>query len=363
MGALDDPDEEVRARAAIALGQMEAREVVPTLIEQLKSNPSDEAREICVFALAEIGDPRAMPPLLDALQDPSEPVINLICAALAKFGDPPQATEPLLHLVDHPSWSVRRAACGALLRLKAADERVAAALERFTQAPEVQENGPLLRKIKQSLARLRSTDGCEHRTVHADEEERQKAFEMALDAPDAKVRSRAVLRFGHEGVRQALPALTQHLLHDESDHVRAICAWRLLELGGEGVVDALLQALADSVPGVLMAASMGAAKMGDLRAIPPLRRLLDHPERNVRYVASRALLTLKAVDQRVVSTLEELAQDPEAEEHDLEVDEWNCDQGGQEGSDEEGGESEFWPHLKMHELVEQARNLLARPES
>jgi HEAT repeat protein len=75
-GALDDPEEEVRARAAIALGQMEAREVVPSLIEQLKSSPSDEAREICVFALAQISDPRAVPPLIHALQDPSERVIN-----------------------------------------------------------------------------------------------------------------------------------------------------------------------------------------------------------------------------------------------------------------------------------------------
>jgi HEAT repeat protein len=326
-GALDDPEEEVRARAAIALGQMEAREVVPSLIEQLKSSPSDEAREICVFALAQISDPRAVPPLIHALQDPSERVIIQICAALAKFGDPPQATESLLHLVDHPSWSVRRAACGALLRLAAADERVAAVLERFTQAPEVQEDRPLLLNMERSLARLRSTDGCERRPSPADEEQRQKAFEMALSDPDARVRSGAVLRLGRLGAQQALPALAKHLLHDESGTVRALCAWRLLELGGEGVADALLQALADSVPGVLMAASMGAAKVGDGRAIPPLRHLLDHPDRNVRHVASRALLTLRAVDQRVVSTLEELAQDPEAEEHDLEVDEWNCDRG------------------------------------
>src|SRR5712692_4875930 len=54
MGALDDLDEVVRARAGIALGQMEAREVVPDLIERLKSSPSDEIREICVFALAQI---------------------------------------------------------------------------------------------------------------------------------------------------------------------------------------------------------------------------------------------------------------------------------------------------------------------
>ena len=43
-GMLDDPDERVRGRAAIALSEMEAREVVPLLIERLESDASDQAR-------------------------------------------------------------------------------------------------------------------------------------------------------------------------------------------------------------------------------------------------------------------------------------------------------------------------------
>src|SRR5438132_12111730 len=69
MGAFNDPSEDVRTRAALALGEMVAREVVPELIERLRSDPSDDARAICAFALTKFSDTRALQPFLDALHD------------------------------------------------------------------------------------------------------------------------------------------------------------------------------------------------------------------------------------------------------------------------------------------------------
>jgi HEAT repeat protein len=42
MGALDDPDDKVWGRAALALRELEAREVVPALIEHLRNDPTDK---------------------------------------------------------------------------------------------------------------------------------------------------------------------------------------------------------------------------------------------------------------------------------------------------------------------------------
>src|SRR3989442_14665380 len=104
-----------------------------------------------------------------------------------------------------------------------------------------------------------------------------------------------------------------------------MCAVALERLGDERAADALLQALADPDWRVLSAAGTGLVRLGDRRAIPPLLRLLDHADRSVRYGVCRDLLNLKAGDQRLVDALERLSQDPEAEEHDLEADEWNCE--------------------------------------
>jgi HEAT repeat protein len=128
-------------------------------------------------------------------------------------------------------------------------------------------------------------------------------------------------------------------------------------------VEALLQVLTDSDLRLVKSAIVGLGNLGDCRAIPSLLPMLDHPERSVRFFTASALLKLKTVDQRLVAALEKLTQDPEAEEHDLAADEWNHDLEKQKRLALEMGDPEPQPHLKMHELVEQARNLLARPES
>ena len=142
-----------------------------------------------------------------------------------------------------------------------------------------------------------------------------------------------------------------------------MCAVALERLGDERAADALLQALADPDWRVLSAAGTGLVRLGDRRAIPPLLRLLDHADRSVRYGVCRDLLNLKAGDQRLVDALERLSQDPEAEEHDLEADEWNCDLEKHRQMAREEGWPEPRPRLRMHELVEQARQLLAQSES
>ena len=99
---------------------------------------------------------------------------------------------------------------------------------------------------------------------------------------------------------------------------------------------------------------------GDQQATPLLLRLLEHPDRRNRLSAARALVSLRVADQRLVETLERLAQDPEADEHDLEALEFNAELDWRREGVRGTGEPEPQPRVTMTELVEQARQLLSQ---
>jgi HEAT repeat protein len=210
---------------------------------------------------------------------------------------------------------------------------------------------PLIRD--RAIGRLRRLEGPEAVV----------ALVSALDDPVVKVRSSAALALGAASALEALPALVEHMLSDESSHVRLTCAAFMDRFPDRRAVEALLQVLTDSDLRLVKSAIRGLGNLGDPRAILSLLPMLDHPERSVRFFTASALLKLKAVDQRLVAALEKLTQDPEAEEHDLDADEWNCYLEKHRELYREEGEPEPVRRLKMRELVEQARNLLARTES
>jgi HEAT repeat protein len=155
-----------------------------------------------------------------------------------------------------------------------------------------------------------------------------------------------------------VPALIEHLLHDESADVRGMCAWMLEIYPREPVTGALRQALADSDPDVVHHASVVLADREDRDSIPLFLSLLDHEGWRHRLSAARALVKLKVADPRLVREMEELARDPEAEEHDLDVLEYN----DLSQRLAEPGEPEPRQWLTVAELIEQARQLLERGE-
>jgi HEAT repeat protein len=63
IGALNDEDNEVRLRAAEALGQLKNAASVDSLIESLKNDADWKIREMAAWALGQINDPRSIDPL------------------------------------------------------------------------------------------------------------------------------------------------------------------------------------------------------------------------------------------------------------------------------------------------------------
>jgi HEAT repeat protein len=94
VSALGDPDTRVVEAAVTALGEIEAPEPVPWLIDAVASHPDKLVQEAAVAALGAIGDARAIAPLLEALASGSPQVRRRAVVALTVFDDP--AIEPAL---------------------------------------------------------------------------------------------------------------------------------------------------------------------------------------------------------------------------------------------------------------------------
>lgn len=83
LGALKDPDSDVRAQAAWALGQMRAKRAVPALLEAMKDELN--VRRSVIRAFGEIQDPSTVPILTAALQDGDAKIRKYAARSLAKF--------------------------------------------------------------------------------------------------------------------------------------------------------------------------------------------------------------------------------------------------------------------------------------
>jgi HEAT repeat protein len=108
-----------------------------------------------------------------------------------------------------------------------------------------------------------------------------------LSDPSPEVREEAAEDIQATGI--ALDALATLITTDPSPDVRAAAVYSLKESDDPGAVDVLILALDDKDPEVLEEVIDGLWFIGDKRALPHLRRFLDHPNEDVRDSAEYAL--------------------------------------------------------------------------
>lgn len=141
------------------------------------------------------------------------------------------------------------------------------------------------------------------------------ALLTAIDDEYYRVRVQAALLLGHMRVMKAQNVLIDGLLHDPVDAVRTVC---LMALGhfndSEAITTAMIAALQDSSEQVASAACIRLGKIGTVRAIEPLRLLINHQSWIVRYRACVALIKLQAATDEVVRSFDEANEHPEAQE-------------------------------------------------
>jgi HEAT repeat protein len=323
--ALSDRDDEVRGKAATALGRLGDRRAIGYLLEHLLTDPAPFVRLRIASSLGQFGGPEvidrlvralgdtawwvrmrsvealeqigsvAEAPLLVALDDSDTEIRVRAAVALERLGVPdnlirlieagervPEASEMLVKfaragarelisdLVRHPTWQVREAAVTAILR--AGNRGLGAELVQIASTdPE-----PSLRALAfEALHSLRVPEAL-------------PAALTSLADPDQRVRAAAIRLVGELGGPQALALLRAQTLDHEAA-VRAAAARSLGALGFAEAAPDILRLLGDPKPAVREAAVQGAVGAGLRSLVPALVELLSDREPNVRRQAAQAL--------------------------------------------------------------------------
>jgi HEAT repeat protein len=293
---LSDPAPFVRARIASALGQFEEPEVVDRLVRGL-GDPAWWVRMRSVEALEQIGG-RAEGPLLVALDDP-DPEIRVRAAvalerqgvaaslvALIQRGERvPEAMDTLVKFVTagarellaelliHHSPDVRAAAVTAVRRAS-----------RLDLAPELihtagADTEPGIRALALDTLGTLALPAAVSAAIRG------------LSDSDGRVRAAAVGVFGELGGGEAIERL-RHLTGDPDPSVRMAAARALGTLKATAAAPDLERLLGDSEPGVRVAAAQAIGFLGEPSVLPALSRGFGDasPELRVALVQSAGRL-------------------------------------------------------------------------
>ncbi|KKD37242.1 MAG: HEAT repeat domain-containing protein [Limnoraphis robusta] len=118
---LQDPEADVKAAAADAIGGLKLREAFDEL-EQVYHNTSEWLIKLSIVAaLAELGEPRGFELLEDALKGDNDLIRTVAIGAMGELGDR-RAIPLLLPYAGDPDWQIRHRVAQALVHLGASPE-------------------------------------------------------------------------------------------------------------------------------------------------------------------------------------------------------------------------------------------------
>ncbi len=297
LACLADLHDQVRSRAAGALGKIGDRHAVPELIHLMLGDPVPYVRIQSVRALGAIGDPRALHHLIDSLKDGEWWVRVRVIEALEQLGE--RAVEPLLLALEDPDTEVRQRAAMTLERLGVLDtllERVGdgdvAAREKLVAAAQSGVVEILVAALAHSNPRVRYAVAeilgeVPHATVAAALIERLQQ-EQAAPIVAELLRSLAKLR--EEKAAEPISRLLGH--GNETIRVEAVRALERIPFPNPN--ELLAAAVRDPQPRVRGGAAVVLGRVGDRNSVPALLELLGDCDAAVRAEAARALGLLRA---------------------------------------------------------------------
>lgn len=273
LGALGDPDEEVRKAATKAVGGTRDSKYLAPLLQLLTHN-NEHVRGNAADALRQLGDDQAASSVVGLLSDPSATVRWQAARALEAF-----------------NWSPPDNAAAA--RFNVARGRIAEAIACGPDAVDalaiVLQSGEYFQRHQAVTALCEISDA---RVV--------KALLIAIKDPDDQVRSAAVESLLKIAEPSSVPALILALA-DVNKHVRAVAAEALGLFGGSKAVEPLLRRITDKQWEVREAVCIALGKLKDEHAFEPLAKALRDADREVREAAVRGLGYLG--DKRAIQSL------------------------------------------------------------
>ena len=355
--ALNDTDDDVRASATDALNQIGAYDTLPILLVEAINSEDPALRARAVEILGHVGNATVSEPIIGALQDPNEKVRAIAGRGLWEVISSEQC-QPLVQFLNSPDPKVRASIAGALGKIRSADWAGALAAAANDPSPHVRAAvvNALARigegaaeYLESVAARFTDTDAfVRARAVEAaclispaDHETARRVLEMAAD-PDSEVRRTAsvcLLQFARRGVCEPLihlladrdhrePAVRviadaeEEVLHQILGHaqraeeeVSGLAMEALSEaLSGRWTVDDLRPELSSLETDVRLAGTEGLALVSGDRAVEELIRLLaNDPARQVRVRAAQ-ILSARPDSLAALQALRRAAQtDPDQE--------------------------------------------------
>jgi len=269
---LDDADPRVRAAAAVGLGDLEAREVLPRLLVAVEDGDG-HVRQMALNALGEIGDARAAPRLRRALHDERPEVRYQAVIAFAKVEAGDEAAAAIREALRDGDASVR------YIAIRVAEEKI-------DGAPD----DPSRRAWRDLGAAVAERVG-----------DRDDHVAIAGAIFIAKLGGRG----RHEAARSLIARVVRgELAVDKEDEREAV------EVAGELAMGELVPALERRAWGVARLvrdtcafhAKIALARQGHARAVADIARDLASPRREVRDAA-----VVSAGRARLVSLRERIA--------------------------------------------------------
>jgi HEAT repeat protein len=287
---LDDPEDEVRGKAATALGRMGDRRAVGYLVDHLLSDPAPFVRARISAALGQLGGPEVIERLVRALGDPAWWVRMRTVQALEHVGA--VAEGPLLIALDDADPEIRMRAAAALERLGMPDNLVRM-IESGERVPDAMQTlvkfaaaGPReflsgLAQHDSRLVRSALLTAAEHtgRRDLADD-----LVRMASNDSDSALRGQALTALRSLGIRDALPTAL-NALADEDQEVRAAAVEFVGAFGSADILGLLHSQTMDADPGVRAASARALGRLGAPVGAADIGRLLHDPEWTVREAA------------------------------------------------------------------------------
>lgn len=264
--ALADEDADIRYRAALALGAVEAPHVVPQLLQALR-HPAWEVRWSAALALKHSRAREAAPDLIVALRD-THPAVRLWAAlALGIIGDG-GALDALIEAVQDETPGVRQAAILAL---------------EWLHDPRADDVLCMTVRDESDVARMLATLALEHIADPA----ATAALCLALDDSNARVRENAAIVLGRRRDARAIEALLR-ALHDPVLPVRYYAAQALARMGSAAQTR-LVENLNDPEPQVRQVVAAALRHVQDDVIIPKLIAALQDEVPHTRILVAQAL--------------------------------------------------------------------------
>src|SRR5215210_1620556 len=287
---LDDPEDEVRAKAATALGRIGDRRAVGYLVDHLLSDPAPFVRARISAALGQLGGPEVIERLVRALGDQAWWVRMRTVEALEHVGG--VAEGPLLIALDDSDPEIRMRAAVALERLGVPNNlvRMIESGERITDAMQTMVKfaaaGP-----HEFLSELAQHDSRQVRSALVAAAERtgrrdlaDDIVRMAMSDPEPALRAQALTALCSLGIRDALPAAVSALA-DDDHHVRMAAVELIGAFGTADILGLLHAQTADPDPRVRAASLRALGRLGAPVGEVDVRRLMHDPDWTVRDAA------------------------------------------------------------------------------